>query len=883
MKFIKSPVAIAVLLATSCSAFAAIDPITDQEGVGEIQWQSPSTTLEFVSNGFISDTLPIEVNADQKTESLTITGTGSMIQQSAATLTFRGLKELNIHSTNADKQATVSMTAKKDGLGNYLYLGHVQNSNQNNDYETSAEYLDKLTITAENGKAFEATYGNDNWAKTDIRIFSLDTQIESKTDTAVYIGGNPDDVLNAFTDDDADKGSAHSDFAIEDLETDDASVNEAYNKARTVLLKSPTYSLVAENAGGFIVEGNGGRIDFDGSVRVNNGAWLELGWSSINNELFPEEYMEADLTEEDFEPRFLDNITITGTEVDAALSVTNGAEVLMGANYVNISGYRGEKAISITSEEGKEQLPTVVDIYAKDTLVIDGDIEVDMRNQEDSKGYLFIGAGKNVMITGNVHTVNNSMTENRIYLNLSGGQSYLRGTINDEIVDASSTVSLLSARVAPKASSEPNGTILSLSDQATWDSVGKSTVTEVRSANGNIVAADTLAIDTLVNEGATNVQVSKVESNLVSVNNNQGSGLTVTLTNQEGLQGETTEEKVESLKSILNVANSDSNYSVEALESEAGEGLYADMDQNGEVVSSGTTGNTVTKALGDIGAVQMLAWRSQINDVSKRLGDLRTYEGNAGAWARVYGSKSEYEDLDFKQTTVQIGTDAKVYDNFYVGLTASYTDGEGDIVNGSSDNKSYAFGVYGGWMSDNGQFVDVIIKQSKMDTDFDLYYTTGLNSTGSYDMWGTSVAVEYGWRLNCPVTDFWVEPQVELSYGHLQSASYTTSAGVKGEQDSIDSVVGRLGVAMGKNFEMGSAYLKASVAHDWDGEAKTSMTKGTQFSQVTEDLGGTWGEFAIGGTVNFTKNFSAYGEFQTAVGSPVDTPYMWNVGARYVF
>ena len=91
----------------------------------------------------------------------------------------------------------------------------------------SAEYLDKLTITAENGKAFEATYGNDNWAKTDIRIFSVDTQIESKTDTAVYVGGNPDDVLNAFIDDEADKGSAHSDFAIEDLETDDASVNEA--------------------------------------------------------------------------------------------------------------------------------------------------------------------------------------------------------------------------------------------------------------------------------------------------------------------------------------------------------------------------------------------------------------------------------------------------------------------------------------------------------------------------------------------------------------------------------------------------------------------------------------------------------------------------------
>lgn len=876
MKLSKTPVALAIMLALSGTAFAQTT-ISSQDQIDEIQWNNTETTLNFDTDGFKSTSAFLNVKGQGG--KLSITGPGSMISQTDTTLSIRGVKELDIHSTGDN--AAVSMTA--GDYDNYLYLGHVNQSNDNDNYVTSAEYLDKLTITADSGKAFEVTYGNDNWAKTDVRVFAVDTKIESKTDTAVYVGGNPEDVMNAFIDDDSDKGAAHSDFAIEDLETSDASVNEAYNKARTVLLKSPTYSLVAENGGGFIVEGEGGRIDFEGSVKVNNGSWLELGWSSINNDLFPEEYMESDLTEEDFEPRFLDNITLSGTEVDAALRVTNGSEVLMGANYVNIKGYRGQKAISITSEEGNEQLPTVVDIYAKDTLVIDGDIDVDMRNEADSKGYLFIGAGKNVMITGNVHTVNTSMTENRVYLNLEGGQSYLKGTINDEFIDEPSTVSLLSARIAPKASAEPNGTILSLNNQATWESIGKSSVTEVRSTNGKIVSQDTLAINTLVNSGSTDIQVDKAEAGIVSVNNNKGTGLKVTLTDQAALTGETQEEKTDALKQLLTVTNSDASYGVEALESEAGEGLYVDMNNEGQVVSSGTTGNTVTKALSDISAVQALAWRSQINDVSKRLGDLRTYDGNVGAWARVYGSKSEFKDLDFKQNTVQIGADTKVMDNFYVGLTASYTDGEGDINNGSSDNKSYAFGIYGGWMADNGQFVDVILKQSKMDTDFDLYYTNGNKSTGDYDMWGTSITVEYGWRLNCPVTDFWIEPQVEFSYGRLQDVSYTTSAGVKGKQDAIDSMVGRLGVAMGKNFDMGSAYFKASVAHDWDGETKVEMFKGSQYSQVTEDLGGTWGELSFGGTVNFTKNFSAYGEFQTAFGSPVDTPYMWNIGARYAF
>ena len=876
MKLSKTPIALAIMFAISGIACAQA-PITTQEQIGQIQWTGSETTLTFDSDGFQLSSSPFLVVGNEG--KLTVSGTGSMIDQSDAVFTVRGLKELSLSSTNENDQATVSMKAGQFGPNN-LYVGHVNPSNLNSNYENSAEYLDKLTISAQNGRAFEITYGNDNWNKSDVRIFALDTTIESKKDTALYVGGNPEDVLNAWNDEE-NLGSGHSDFAIEDLETADAAVNEAYNSSRTILLKSPTYSLVAENGGGFIVEGNGGRIDFEGSVKVNNGSWLELGWSAINNDLFPEEYIEPDVTEEDFEPRFLDTITISGTEADAALKVTNGSEVLMAANYVNIKGYRGKKAVELTSEAGNEQLPTVVDIYAQDTLVIDGDIEVNLQNEQDSKGYLFIGAGQNVMITGNVHTVNNTMTDNRVYLNLEGSESYLRGTINDEIVDQPATFSLMRASV--KAADQTKGTILTLSNNATWQSTGASSVTEVYSTNGNIVADEAVAIDTLVNNGTTNVQVSKAEAGLVSINNNQGTGLTLTLTDQSSLTGDTAEEKTEALKNVLDVAQSDSNYTVEALESEAGDGIFVDMDKDGNEITSGTMSNTVTQSLGDIAAVQMLAWRSQINDVSKRLGDLRTYDGNAGAWARVYGSKSDYEDLDFKQTTVQVGTDAKVFDNFYVGLTASYTDGEGDISNGSSDNKAYAFGIYGGWMADNGQFIDVILKQSKMDTDFDLHYTNGNKSTGSYDMWGTSIAVEYGWRINCPATSFWLEPQVEFSYGHLQSASYTTSAGVKGNQDSIDSMVGRLGVAMGKNFDMGSAYLKASVAHDWDGESKVKMTKGNQFSQVTEDLGGTWGEFAIGGTVNFTNNFSAYGEFQTSVGSPVDTPYMWNIGARYVF
>ena len=264
------------------------------------------------------------------------------------------------------------------------------------------------------------------------------------------------------------------------------------------------------------------------------------------------------------------------------------------------------------------------------------------------------------------------------------------------------------------------------------------------------------------------------------------------------------------------------------------------------------------------------------------MGDLRTYQGNHGGWARVYGSESKYGDLGLKSesTTIQVGADTKVGNNFYFGATASYSDGKGTLNNGSTEDRSYSFGLYGGWMGESGQFVDVIVKRANFKTDFDLRYVTGEQSTGSFDLWGTSVCAEYGWRL--PVTEnVWIEPQAEVTYGYMNDVTYTYSGDVKATQEATESLVGRLGIALGTTFKSGSAYVKASVAHDWMGKTEISMSNGN--ATMKEDLGGTWGEFAVGGTYNFGNGWAVYGEFQTAHGSKMKTPWQYNVGARYVF
>ena len=185
-------------------------------------------------------------------------------------------------------------------------------------------------------------------------------------------------------------------------------------------------------------------------------------------------------------------------------------------------------------------------------------------------------------------------------------------------------------------------------------------------------------------------------------------------------------------------------------------------------------------------------------------------------------------------------------------------------------------------MADDGQFVDVILKRTRMDTDFKLKYATGTESNGDFKTWGTSLAVQYGWRLPYKSTAFWLEPQAEVTYGHLEGVDYTTSAGVNAHQKGMDSLVGRLGLSVGYTKDANTVYAKASAAHEFEGESSATMCSGQSLT-LEQDIGGTWGEVAVGGTVRLNKSIAAYGEFQTAFCSPVKTPYQWNIGMRYIW
>ena len=582
------------------------------------------------------------------------------------------------------------------------------------------------------------------------------------------------------------------------------------------------------------------------------------------------------------------NGTVGSTDKKATL-VINAKNTLINAT----SGREGGYANGIVAQsEGQ--------------LAINGNLEVNSENVISARGDAVIRineSGTNtVVLNGDIDFnysggTSGTKIDADVLVNLTGASSQWTGNVrrshDTEPEPNKAQVTGFKLKVADNAQWNP--TIITRDDTAGVVPIAVNSLT-LNDGIINITKAgdQKVAIETLQGSGGTvNVAATTNGTTITSAQlqvTNEVTGAPHLTVNAVGLTSDEITNQKEAMESFyasaLNLAEgSDATATLNIVEGGAAGALTAEVAKDGSMVVKEAQ-NTVNSSLIDIAASNYLFFRSQMNDVSARLGDLRSMPKTAGAWVRYYGGKNKYSsgNMSEKYNTVQLGGDGFINDNFYLGGTFSYTHGDGNLRNGSTDDKNFNFGIYGGWLGDSGQFVDVIIKRHRVKSDFSLYNTMGRNS-GSFHSWGTSASVEAGWRLQCPDTGFYVEPQAELQFGRLDSVDYKTNKGVKVEQDGIDSFVGRAGVAVGYTFpeNKGNAYAKASVLHDWKGEVKSTFSSNGAKRTYRDDLGGTWGEFAVGGTFNPTKNISAYGQVKTSAGSPVRNPWQVSIGVRYSF
>lgn len=278
-------------------------------------------------------------------------------------------------------------------------------------------------------------------------------------------------------------------------------------------------------------------------------------------------------------------------------------------------------------------------------------------------------------------------------------------------------------------------------------------------------------------------------------------------------------------------------------------------------------------------ALSLMTWRSQMDDLNKRMGELRSGHGERGLWVRMVRGESEYGSIKNQYNTYQLGYDEKLGadSSWTVGGAVSYTDGDSSYSTGSAENTHKGFALYGTKLNDDGSFLDIIAKYANIDNDFRT--TIG---KGSFDSDAYSASVEYGKRFTKD-NGFWFEPQVQLSYGTVSSADYSIG-NVKVNQDGVDSLVGRLGFGIGKNIERGNVYLRASYLYDFDGETSVSYTgkEGTTRT-LEQDFGGGWWEVGVGTNISLSDATYLYLDVERTFGGDIDTPWQWNAGVRWSF
>ncbi len=286
------------------------------------------------------------------------------------------------------------------------------------------------------------------------------------------------------------------------------------------------------------------------------------------------------------------------------------------------------------------------------------------------------------------------------------------------------------------------------------------------------------------------------------------------------------------------------------------------------------------QAVSSMANLSLMTWRQENNDMNKRLGEVRASEGNQGVWARMARGQSKYGQQGIKNqyNYYQLGYDSKISDDWILGGAFTYTDGDSSYTNGSGTNKHTGFAVYGSNLRDDGSFIDLIAKYAHMKNDFDVNGGVG---SGDYSTNGLSFSAEYGKRFH--QEGYWIEPQAELTYGRVSSADFTTKRGAKVHQDSMDSLVGRLGFSLGKDIKQGNVYVRASYLYDFQGDTSVTMSKGGAATTFKTDLGGGWWEFGVGTNLDLGHDTHFYLDVETTAGGDVDTPWQWNAGVRYSF
>lgn len=617
-------------------------------------------------------------------------------------------------------------------------------------------------------------------------------------------------------------------------------------------------------------------------------------------------------------------VTVTAKALDISVTGESAIAINVGNNtdYDGVTHPISPDAAKMTINADRIHVSsdgTGLGIFSNGQMTMNGDVTIDAKNDAlNVRGFSIT----NINNTGDAHKTVIKGDINFGTPNEEGGDGHNSGDKIDAILNINfagegsqwtgrayqqfGKTTSVELTGAPAYYGNATGLTLNFSDGAQWNVTGDSFANHVSAENGAAVnvaeGVKTVNIDTIkLVDSTVNLQGSNQN---VKVNTYEGNGTVATASLQNKLtigdkatdatlkvegSGEIGDKILAGKATLEDLAGTakkvDGKTASDVVETQDGiiaGKMFAKVGADGKIDAS-TVKRAIqqhNQAVSSMTNLSLMTWRQENNDMNKRLGEVRASEGNQGIWARMARGQSKYGQQGIKNqyNYYQLGYDSKISDDWILGGAFTYTDGDSSYTNGSGTNKHTGFAVYGSNLREDGSFIDLIAKYAHMKNDFDVNGGVG---SGDYSTNGLSFSAEYGKRFH--QESYWIEPQAELTYGRVSSADFMTKNGASVHQDSMDSLVGRLGFSLGKDIKQGNVYVRASYLYDFQGDTSVTMSKGGAATSFKTDLGGGWWEFGVGTNLNLGHDTHFYLDVETTAGGDVDTPWQWNAGVRYSF
>ncbi|EOX8527349.1 S6 family peptidase [Salmonella bongori] len=208
---------------------------------------------------------------------------------------------------------------------------------------------------------------------------------------------------------------------------------------------------------------------------------------------------------------------------------------------------------------------------------------------------------------------------------------------------------------------------------------------------------------------------------------------------------------------------------------------------------------------------------TEVNNLNKRMGDLRDTQGEDGMWVRIMnGAGTGDAGYSDRYTHLQTGFDKKHRlsgADLFTGVLMSYTDSSASGRAYSGDTHSLGGGMYVSVMFDSGIYMDVIGKYIHHDNDYNAGFAgLGKRNYGTHS-WYAGLEGGYRYRLT---ESLYIEPQAELVYGTVSGTTLKwndNGMDVSMRSKTYNPLIGRTGVALGKTFS----------GKDWSVTARTGV------------------------------------------------------------